>query len=141
MNEIDRFRILVRHLISLGIAQNQKELGKYLGYENESYFSQIVNKKVPTPKDLIEKIKSLDERININWLLTGEGEMLSGTIIQQNNQNGDNIQGNSVTVNKAEGDYLEIIKNLTFQLSKSQEQISKSQEQMDRLITIIENKL
>lgn len=141
MNEVDRFRILVRHLISLGIAPNQKELGKCFGYENESYFSQIVNKKVPTPKDFIDKIKSLDERISTNWLLTGEGEMLSGTVVQQNNQNGDNIQGASVTINKQEGDYLEIIKNLTSQLSKSQEQISKSQEQMDRLITIIENKL
>ena len=34
MNEVDRFRILVRHLISLGIAPNQKELGKCFGYEN-----------------------------------------------------------------------------------------------------------
>lgn len=85
-------------------------------------------------------LKSFPE-LNRDWLIYGEGEMLSGTVVQQNNQNGDNIQGASVTINKQEGDYLEIIKNLTSQLSKSQEQISKSQEQMDRLITIIENKL
>lgn len=140
MNEIDRFRILVRHLISLGIAQNQKELGKYFGYENESYFSQIVNKKVPTPKDLIEKIKSLDERININWLLTGEGEMISSKIIQ-NNQNGDNIHGNSVTIHKSTQEMSGLIQALIDQLSTNQQQISKNQEQIDRLITIIENKL
>lgn len=134
MNEVDRFKSLVRHLVRNGIVADQKSLGKLLGYENESYFSQIINHKVPTPKDFFEKIKSLDESINIEWLKNGTGNMqLTGNITQINNE-GDNIQGTSVTINKQEGDYLDIIKSLTTQLTKSQEQ-------MDRLITIIENKL
>ena len=90
--------------------------------------------------DKLNNVLKIFPELNREWLLYGEGEMLVGSIIQ-NNENGDNINGHSVTINKTEGDYLEIIKSLTSQLSKSQEQISKSQEQMDRLITIIENKL
>lgn len=138
MNKVDRLKILVRHLITLGAAPNQKGLGELLGYKNESYFSQIINNKVPLPEDFISKIKSLDDRISEIWITEGSGEMLIGAV--QNNKHGDNIQGHSVTINKTEGDYLEIIKSLTSQLSVSQQQISVSQEQINRLITIIENK-
>ena len=91
-------------------------------------------------KDKLNNVLKEFPELNRDWLLYGEGEMLV-TPVAQNNKNGDNIQGASVTIHKAEGDYLDIIKGLTSQLSKSQEQVSKSQEQIDRLITIIENKL
>lgn len=91
-------------------------------------------------KDKLNNVLKEFPELNREWLLYGEGEMLVTPVVQ-NNKNGDNIQGASVTIHKAEGDYLEIIKGLTSQLSKSQEQVSKSQEQIDRLITIIENKL
>lgn len=68
--------------------------------------------------------------LNREWLLYGEGEMLNQSIIQKN-QNGDNIHGHSVNVNKTEKDYLEIIK-------RQSDQLSKSQEQIDRLLSIIE---
>lgn len=118
-----------------------KKLADRLKLKTPQTLYDIEKGKHGISKNLADKIQAEYLDINPVWLLTGEGEMLSGTVIQQNNQNGDNIQGASVTINKQEGDYLEIIKNLTSQLSKSQEQISKSQEQMDRLITIIENKL
>lgn len=70
--------------------------------------------------------------LNSNWLLTGEGEMLNPSVVQ-NNQNGDNIHGQSVTVNKTETDYIAIIK-------MQSEQLSKSQEQIDRLLTLLERK-
>lgn len=71
--------------------------------------------------------------LNRDWLLYGEGDMLNDMVVQ-NNKNGNNINGPSVTINNESGDYIDVIKTLTTQLSKSQEQI-------DRLITIIENKL
>ncbi len=76
MSRIDRNKILVRHIISLGIASSQKDLGVLLGYNNESSFSQIINEKVPYPKDFINKLKNVLPDINEHWLLTGEGEML-----------------------------------------------------------------
>lgn len=61
--------------------------------------------------------------LSASWLLTGEGEMLTGTIVQ-NNQNGDNINGEGFTVNKAELEFMSLLK--------------KKDEQIDRLLTIIE---
>lgn len=74
------------------------------------------------------------------WLLYGEGEMLktqknseNTPNVVQNNQNGDNIQGQQVTITREENDYITIIK-------MQAEQIAKSQEQIDRLISIIEKR-
>ena len=122
---------------------NQKSLGELLGYKNESYFSQIINNKVPLPEDFISKIKSLDENISERWIIDGAGEMLIDSTSQINNSGefsntGDII--NTVTNNSTNQEYLEIIKSLTAQLAVSQQQVSVSQEQMNRLITIIENK-
>lgn len=90
--------------------------------------------------DKLNNVLRLFPELNREWLIYGEGEMLN-TSVSQTNTNGDNINGHSVTINKTEGDYLEIIKSLTAQLAVSQQQVSVSQEQMNRLITIIENKL
>lgn len=76
MSESDRIKLIIRHLIGKGIASNQKGIGELLGYKNESSFSQVVNGKVPTPSNLLKKLKNLDKQINEEWLLTGEGEML-----------------------------------------------------------------
>lgn len=88
----------------------------------------------------LNNVLKLFPELNREWLIYGEGKMLNNTI-NQTNTNGDNINGHSVTINKTEGDYLELIKSLTAQLAVSQQQVSVSQEQMNRLITIIENKL
>ena len=76
MKRVDRNKILVRHIVSLGLATSQKDLGAKMGYENESYFSQIINEKVETPKDFILKLKKFVPDLNEAWLLTGNGEML-----------------------------------------------------------------
>lgn len=89
--------------------------------------------------DKIEDIIKAYPQLNRIWLLSGEGQMLNPSVVQ-NNENGDNIHGQSITVNKTESDYISIIKMQAEQLSKSQMQISKSQEQIDRLLTLLENK-
>jgi hypothetical protein len=76
MKRVDRNKILVRHIVSLGLAASQKDLGVKMGYENESYFSQIINEKVETPKDFILKLKNILPNLSEVWLLTGNGEML-----------------------------------------------------------------
>lgn len=76
MNRVIRNKIVVRHLTSKGIAQNQKELGEKMGYSSESAFSQVINEKVPEPKDFISKLKTFEPALNEEWLKTGEGEML-----------------------------------------------------------------
>jgi hypothetical protein len=76
MNELDRVKLLIKHLIAYGFAENQKGVGVLLGYNTESSFSQIINGKVKTPKNFINKLKNIEPRLNINWLETGTGSML-----------------------------------------------------------------
>ena len=106
------------------------KLAKELGLKTVQTLYDIRDGKHGISKDVAEKIQAKYLNINITWLLTGEGEMLNPSVVQ-NNQNGDNIHGHSVTVNKTEKDYLSIIK-------MQAEQLSKSQEQIDRLLSIIE---
>lgn len=79
MNSISRFKILIRYAISQGYAESQKDLGRKLGYSSESAFSQVVNNKVQTPKELSIKLKLIIPELNIDWFETGEGEMLKPT--------------------------------------------------------------
>lgn len=80
----------------------------------------------------LNNVLSAYPKLNRDWLLYGEGEMLKGGVIQ-NNEQGDNISGQSVTVSKADTDAL------LDALKRKDEQLSKSQEQIDELIGIIKN--
>ena len=106
----------------------QDELAAQLGV-SQPYVNALLNDKKSFGKKQAQKWNELFG-LSVNWLLTGLGDMHSD-IVEQNNLNGDNIHGHSVTVNKTEKDYLEIIKTQA-------EQLSKSQEQIDRLLSIIE---
>ena len=77
MDKIDRMKMLVRHTILAGIASNQKELGKLLGYSNASSFSQIITGYKAMPKDLLVRWRELLPSLNIHWIETGDGTMLT----------------------------------------------------------------
>lgn len=136
MNE--RLKIFINSLIVNLRVKSQADFASKIGIAR-SQLSEILSGKRKVTESLVNKIHTSYPYLNKEWLTNGEGEMMIGVI--QNNENGDNINGHSVTINKTEGDYLELIKSLTAQLAVSQQQVSVSQEQMNRLITIIENKL
>lgn len=62
-------------LIFDGVIKNKRELAEKLGY-TESSFSQIINGKVGLSARFVKKLYDFDKRLNLDWLLTGEGEML-----------------------------------------------------------------
>lgn len=76
LTELDRIKILIKWLIGSKIASNQEDLGQLLGYKSKSSFSQIINGHVPLPKKFIDSLYQLDPRINIEWIKSGQGEML-----------------------------------------------------------------
>lgn len=82
-----------------------------------------------TRTSTLDKISNAYPALNVNWLRTGEGEMLKAGVYQYN-QNGDNLNDQSVTIHKSD-ELLEVLKTQSAQLAKSQEQI-------DRLLAIIE---
>ena len=94
----------------------QEEIAAQLGV-SQSYVNALLNDKKAFGKKQAQKWNELFG-LSVNWLLTGEGNITNNGIVQ-NNQSGDNIQGHSVTVNKTEKDYLEIIKRQSEQYSKS----------------------
>ncbi len=73
--DIKRVTKAIDWLIFDNKIKNKRELAEKLNY-TESSFSQIINGKVKLSERFVKKLANFDDRININWLLTGEGEML-----------------------------------------------------------------
>lgn len=168
MNKIDRYKILVRYLISIGIASSQQELGTKIGYNNASAFSQVINGKTIEPKNFTEKLKSLVPNLNLDWLENGTGAMLTEddtTIITQDNREsgqqfngaitGSNPQfsGRDITNNPPCTFGAEMNKFLTAMTAqadltkeaheiakRAQTQVDVAQTQINRLLTMLETK-
>lgn len=77
MTEIERIKIAVKTLISLGVEKTQEGIGKLMGYTNKSSFSQVLNGKVPISKDFIDKLCALDSRISKEWVVNGSGNVFA----------------------------------------------------------------
>lgn len=98
----------------------QLALAKKLGVDIKTVQNWEAGKTVPTTK--YEIFRNLDAELTA---LEIEAETLNcGVGVQQNNQNGDNFQGNGMTVHKGDDDL--------------RAQIKKKDEQIDRLLRIIE---
>lgn len=76
MNINQRIKLAIKWLTGNGVAANQKEIGKLLGYKNESSFSQVVNGKVPLPGDFVERLCELSSLLNPYWISEEKGDML-----------------------------------------------------------------
>lgn len=159
MNKIDRYKILIRHMINEGIITSQKDLGSRMGYSQEATLSQIINGKVKEPKDFIERLSAFIPGLNRAWLENGVGSMINSAteIVNEGEQhfhgdiNGNNPQfaGRDFTI--MSGEFDKFISALTAQAEltkeahdltrRAQVQVDKAQAQMDRLITILELKL
>ena len=79
----------------------------------------------------VEKILEAFPELNKTWLLTGEGEMLNGTVIGDGNIRGDNNNWTNVNTDSALLRAIEAI-------GEQQKITAKSQEQIDRLLGLIE---
>lgn len=113
----------------------QQKIGKSSSY--------IVNISVPSRKALRD-IKAAYPQVNLDWILTGEGEMFLETFTdnavirnpKNNNEGtaehvGDNIDTNSIELVKAQNELI----------SKILQQSAKKDEQIDRLISLLESKI
>lgn len=89
--------------------------------------------------DVLHKISTTYPDLNTDWLLTGEGDMLkpqqSVGDITNSTVSGVNVSGNGIQINpNAYETLLKIVENY-------QASTNKFQEQIEKLITIIEQKL
>ncbi len=116
---------LMEFIVHIGISISEFE--RNCGLSNGAV-SKIGEK---TRRLTLDRISKAYPSLNIDWLLTGVGDMMLSDSVNQTNQSGDNIHGRHVTVNKTEKDYIDIIKIQA-------EQLSRSQSQIDRLLSIID---
>jgi len=89
MNKPDNLKQLIKRLIGNGIAKNQEDLGKVMGYPNKSYFSQILNGHVPIPSDFYDKLYSLDKNLEVDWkfknsVIEDAYDKLNSTLLKTN---------------------------------------------------------
>lgn len=146
MDKTDRMKVLVRYIINNGMAENQSDLGIKMGYNNASAFSQVINGKVKTPKDFTDKFVTIVPDLNVQWLLTGEGEMLRPSISQtagDGSVNVANVNGNGNGRIGADPDallsaHVKLIDELVEQRKVFTAQFTAAQSQIDRLLSLLE---
>lgn len=78
-----RIKLAIKWLIGSGVAANQKDIGKMLGYKSESSFSQVLNNKVPLPSDFVDRLCQLSPLLNSAWILDEVGEMASKSKMEE----------------------------------------------------------
>lgn len=136
MTDNKRIKLLVNWLISQGTIASQQDLGEKFGVTNKSYLSQLVNGRAFS-QDFINKLSALDERINEEWLLTGEGEMLKTQYTQQNY--GCEKITQTGNINECQSDALMHALNEISEMRKLLESaLNANQRTSDRLLTLLE---
>ena len=75
MTDNNRFAELIECFITNKIVRNQQEFVEKIG-SDKATVSQIKNGKLPITNSILDKIKNAFPNVSVDWLLTGEGEML-----------------------------------------------------------------
>lgn len=107
-------------------------------------------KETPINSTAIENILAEYPDLNIEWLITGKGEMIKSIsqniTIEGQNANMNNINGNgNISISNTDISQMiqiqrelnEIVKTTQSQLTKSQSQLSESQKQISSLLEIL----
>lgn len=128
MNE--RFTQIINYILEKKIEFSQNDIAKKLGISS-GYMSELMQSRKAISKRIVSRLADVYPQFDMNWLKVNEGEMLKKPTIVQNNVNGDNLQGQNITLSS--DNYMEIIREKDRQLQKRDEQI-------DRLITLLEKK-
>lgn len=74
--DFERLYQVCSYIIDKAIAKNYSELSSMLGYSVHTSLSHILHGKTNIPRKLLDKINVLAPQINVDWILTGEGEMI-----------------------------------------------------------------
>mgnify|MGYP003470234304 CR=1 FL=1 len=111
------------------------EFGRSIGVSASYVTSMRDNGRASIGVEKIERIRQRYPDLNIEWLLTGEGNMLNDVGISQSVNGNDNVTlaGHNM---KVESDKL--LEKAFDEIKAQREMTQKAQEQVDRLLTILE---
>lgn len=111
---------------------NKSQFASAIGVSN----SFVMNIRRGMSPDKIQKIKEVYPELNIDWLITGMGDMLNGTINQSVDGSGNTAYaGHNMNIDVAPT-ALEMALN---EIAEQRKLTAKAQEQVDRLLNIVEH--
>lgn len=137
MNKKERFQKAFEYLKKYGVITSQSDIAAIM----ETYSQNISRAYNGDDRYLTDKFLSrfntaFSNIFNLDWLLTGEGEMLSPTANPTGIVNSQNTVQNNSTMSignkELEKELIEMIKRKDEQIKEQSQQISRKDEQIDR---------
>ena len=119
-------------------------LAKMIGVKPQKLHDIARGQTVRIPSDVLEGMSREFPDIRREWLLTGDGDMISGvenvsSTVTCSGNAVNTVNGNGIMVSaNVTGDIFDLANNFSEALRTSQEQLSRAQDQIDRLISVIE---
>ena len=147
MNKLSRLQKIVFFLTrDAKIIKSQKDLMQKLGYKNESYMSQIINGRVPIPKDIGLKLKTVYPQLNLDWLennigtmlISGAGEPAASPQITIGDGNVAAHGQSNINVNPP-ADYIDLVRETQRQTAEMQKQSAEVLRQTAKMQDILIN--
>lgn len=112
----ERVQAAIKHLISSGFAENQKDLAEKIGFNATNLSQAKKGEERYLTEGLAQRLSTNNSGINLSWLLTGEGEMLTtdAPVVEQRKQESEENEGKLIPLLplSAEGGSLDGFDNL-----------------------------
>ena len=112
----ERVQTAIKHLISSGFAENQKDLAEKIGFNATNLSQAKKGDERYLTEGLAQRLSTNNSGINLSWLLTGEGEMLTtdAPVVEQRKQESEENEGKLIPLLplSAEGGSLDGFDNL-----------------------------
>ena len=112
----ERVQIAIRHLISCGFADSQKDLAEKIGFNATNLSQAKKGDERYLTEGLAQRLSTNNSGISLSWLLTGEGEMLTtdAPVVEQRKQESEENEGKLIPLLplSAEGGSLDGFDNL-----------------------------
>ena len=112
----ERVQTAIRHLISCGFADSQKDLAEKIGFNATNLSQAKKGDERYLTEGLAQRLSTNNSGISLSWLLTGEGEMITtdAPVVEQTKQENEEPDGKLIPLLplSAEGGSLDGFDNL-----------------------------
>ena len=142
MNKKERFLKAYEYLKKYGIVNTQLDVATKIGAYSQNISRVFSGDDKYLTSSFLNKFNNAFNNIfNIEWLLTGEGEMLSPTADPTSIINSNNTVQNNSTMSignkELEKELMEMIKRKDDQIDRKDEQIKEQAQQINTLLRLL----
>ena len=142
MNKKERFLKAYEYLKKYGIVNTQLDVATKIGAYSQNISRVFSGEDKYLTSSFLNKFNNAFNNIfNIEWLLTGEGEMLSPTADPTSIINSNNTVQNNSTMSignkELEKELMEMLKRKDDQIDRKDEQIKEQAQQINTLLRLL----